>query len=286
MSKREVAELHDEESAAAGGEEEPREPPKKKTKKQIKAAKENASKKERSMKAMQILLDEDSIDSEENYIWKINQGATCFLNKELWNAMVKHYGWDKKRSKGRGRQPSKKPSLTNGILEKKANGEVRRVGSLVSEYVMSLLSAKHKARAKDMGFVFNGKRSVVAEHDTACKLSFTREHVHKLVMGTVNNMFKEGGTSKFPGVSWFGRDEKWQVQISSPYKWGGRFVTEKAARNKALQMFNERYNKPDMKRFRTYVEIYDDKGRVKPRLVTMKKISGLFKRMRPDIDWD
>jgi len=267
-----------------------------KKKRSEKYKRNNATKEANSKAATEKIFAGASIEEleKENYVYELTKGFTCVLNKKLWDLLIEKHAWDQRlvgRSKESRLHP--KPIVIYGTLQKTdGEGNPRSVGALVSELIISKLSKQHRGRAEKIGFVINGSKGAVAEHDTGCKVSFSREHVSKIVMQKLNVFFKvkhpkgaAAKTSIYPGVCWHKQRKKWYTQVRNPATGkqdvtGGYTDCEAIARARAFAKYDKYYNKPECARFRTYIEIYDEQGEIKPRLITVKKMSVLMKRMR------
>jgi len=242
--------------------------------------------------AMEKYADDDSV------LVQSVTGGTMFIDKDLKKQIWKYYSW----------KSTKLPRVANGRL---TIGKCGHFGTFFSKFVISKMSEADQAKAEAIGFVVNGSKGAVAEHDTNLKTSFTKEDVHKLVLGTTNVKFrveksttKAKKTSLYPGVKWHSQTKKWQVGITDPASKltpkkevcpsfnpdqkdvSCRFKSETDARDAALTLLDFLHKDEDFAAHRAYVEIYNARGEFAPVLRVEEKLSTLLEAMRPDVDWD
>jgi len=261
---------------------------------QIRAKNEAAAKRTREAvaAAMEKYADDDSV------LVQGVTGGTMFIGKDLKKQIWKHFSWKSTRF----------PCVNNGRL---VFGHDGHFGTFFSKFVISKLSTADQAKAEAIGFIVNGNKGAVAEHDTNLKTSFTKEDVHKLVLQATNLKFRaEQSTNKakkaslYPGVRWDPVKEKWRVEVTDPASKltpkklvrpsfnpdqkdvSCYFESETDARDAALTLLDFLYQDEDFAAHRAYVEIYDSRGEFAPVLRVEEKLSTLLKAMRPDIDWD
>ncbi len=277
-------ELHDEESAAAGGkveEEKKMEPVKKKKKTYNKKSAANHLKNTLD----QNKLDEEAFDatnSDELIIptrSRAKNQCKVFIKKEFKENLWKHYDW----------KNTKVPWLDKtGVLYIGA----RKDGTFnqhVSRYFLSLVQVDDE----NLAATFEDFKVVaVGEHDTSNKADYRPNVYYLLVNDKTNGFFrsskKSDRPSVYPGVSWDPPYEKWKVRVSPPGekpKFFGRYVDEKKARDRALEVYDQLYNGDDQILRRCYVTIYNSSGDIEPTFHVAKKMSDLFKIIRKNFEW-
>ena len=127
---------------------------------------------------------------------------------------------------------------------------------------------------------------IVPEHATGNKVNYTGEKdsgCYSIVTQSTNSRFKDGGSSKYPGVLWNKQRKKWQVRIpgeKDPAKHRGLFDSERDAFKCALKVWDEGYADEKHAPQRSAIIFYNEHGVLAPHFKVFESFTAITKFLR------